>query len=131
MADPFKFPWPEMPGRTGGFAGGNNEREMFGVVDQNRTNPRTIIKELPDSTVLMKTGGGMVKFIVSPKGEEQSAINCMLTERNYNEREYFAQRSTLINSDKPCILYTPIESFLMLDLDGSEVLFVLKEPVEA
>lgn len=122
-------PWPKLPNRRGGAVGKRTERTMFGVVGEDSWSPRTVIRETAEGTVMMKTGGGMVSIELTRK-KAPVANNAIfpLTERDYLERTYAAERSTLPGSATPCISYTPITHFLMLDINGNEVAFDLKGP---
>lgn len=124
-------PWPLFPQRSGEAVGKSRERTMFGVVGSDAWAPRTVIRDTPDGTVMMKTGGGLVSFKITPNGVqvyEKSNGIFPLTERDYNERTYYASRATLYGSLTPCIPYQPLEYMLMLDINGYEVEFNFLEP---
>ena len=130
LDDDWKKPWPEFPNRSGGAPGKNLEREMFWVVGDNAWSPRTVIRDTPDGRVMMKTGGGMTKFITTPIKKSVAIVAALwpLAERDYEERTHFAIRNTLVGTSIACIPYEPLEYAVFLDINGEVVEMIFEEP---
>lgn len=123
-------PWPMFPQRSGESVGAGLERTMFGAVGADSWAPRTVVRKTHDGEVMMKTGGGLVSFQFKPNtGDEQAIVSAVwpLTERDYEERTHFAERATLSELGTGTFRYAPVASFIMLDVEGREVEFILKD----
>lgn len=123
-------PWPMFPARNGESVGKGLERTMFGKVGADDWSPRTVIQKTPEGETRMKAGGGMVSFRFTPNKAVGPTVDSglwPLTERDYEERTYFAERATMTELHAGTVLYAPVASFIMLDVEGREVQFILKD----
>ena len=128
--DDWKNPWPDFPNRVGGAPGKSLERRMSSVIGGDDWSPRTVIRNTPSGSVMMKVGGGMTRFTISPVEPPEILVTAVwpLTERDYDERTHFAVRNTLVGTSIPCIPYAPLEYAVFLDINKQVVEMNFKEP---
>lgn len=117
-----------LPTRDGDSIGKGNERVMSQKAG-NASIPRTVIQTNPDGTeTMLKTGAGFSRFTTTKRLQNPIGDYWPLTERLYQERVFFAERSTLPVTGEPCITHTPLSRITMLDKNFRMVVLELKEP---